>query len=61
MNAAKRVGHALERSTGAEVRPGEGRLAFVFFVNLLLLLTSYYILKIVREPLILLHGGAGQS
>jgi AAA family ATP:ADP antiporter len=58
MNSAKRVGHALERSMGAEVRPGEGRLVFVFFVNLLLLLTAYYILKVVREPLILMHGGA---
>jgi AAA family ATP:ADP antiporter len=29
-----------------------------FFVNLFLLLTAYYILKVVREPLILLSGGA---
>ena len=54
----KRVGHAIERLLGAEVRPGEGRVVFLFFVNLLLLLTAYYVLKVVREPLILMHGGA---
>jgi AAA family ATP:ADP antiporter len=57
-NGAKRVGHRIERLLGAEVRPGEGRLVFVFFVNLLFLLTAYYVLKVVREPLILMHGGA---
>lgn len=30
----------------------------VFFVNLFLLLTAYYILKVIREPLILMTGGA---
>jgi AAA family ATP:ADP antiporter len=54
----RRFGHAIQRLVGAEMKPGEGYLAFVFFVNLLLLLTAYYILKVVREPLILLHGGA---
>jgi AAA family ATP:ADP antiporter len=57
-SAGKRVGHTIERLLGAEVRAGEGRLVFVFFVNLLLLLTAYYVLKVVREPLILMHGGA---
>ena len=30
----------------------------LFFANLFLLLTAYYILKVIREPLILLGGGA---
>jgi AAA family ATP:ADP antiporter len=54
----KRVGHTIERLLGAEIRVGEGRLVSVFFINLLLLLTAYYVLKVVREPLILMHGGA---
>jgi ATP:ADP antiporter, AAA family len=54
----RRFGHAVQKLVGAEIRPGEGHLVFVFFINLLLLLTAYYILKVVREPLILLHGGA---
>lgn len=43
---------------GAEVKDGEWRLVLLFFVNLFLLLTAYYILKVIREPLILLGGGA---
>lgn len=54
----RRIGLYAQKLVGADVRPGEGRLVFVFFVNLLLLLTAYYVLKVVREPLILLHGGA---
>jgi ATP:ADP antiporter, AAA family len=54
----RRFGHAVQKLVGAEIRPGEGHLVFVFFINLLLLLTAYYILKVVREPLILSHGGA---
>lgn len=57
-NVTKRIGHRIERLLGAEVHAGEGRLVFVFFINLLLLLTAYYVLKVVREPLILMHGGA---
>src|SRR5215216_4317331 len=49
---------ALERLMGADVQPGEWRLVLVFFANLFLLLTAYYILKVIREPLILLGGGA---
>lgn len=30
----------------------------LFFANLFLLLVAYYILKVIREPLILLEGGA---
>ena len=48
----------LERVVGAEVLEGEGRLVLLFFANLFLLLAAYYILKVIREPLILLGGGA---
>jgi AAA family ATP:ADP antiporter len=37
---------------------GIEHLVMAFFINLFLLLTAYYILKVVREPLILLSGGA---
>jgi AAA family ATP:ADP antiporter len=43
---------------GAEVRQGEWHLVALFFANLFLLLGAYYILKVIREPLILLEGGA---
>jgi AAA family ATP:ADP antiporter len=49
---------AVERLIGADVQSGEWRLVLVFFANLFLLLTAYYILKVIREPLILLGGGA---
>ncbi|HXK19272.1 MAG TPA: Npt1/Npt2 family nucleotide transporter [Polyangiaceae bacterium] len=48
----------MERLVGAEVRPGEWHLVLLFFANLFLLLAAYYILKVIREPLILLEGGA---
>ncbi len=48
----------VERLLGAEVRAGEWHLVLLFFANLFLLLGAYYILKVVREPLILLEGGA---
>jgi hypothetical protein len=54
----RRLGRGLERLVGSDVHPGEWRLVLAFFVNLFLLLTAYYILKVVREPLILLGGGA---
>jgi AAA family ATP:ADP antiporter len=54
----ERMARGIERLVGADVRPGERQLVLVFFLNLLLLLTAYYILKVVREPLILLSGGA---
>jgi ATP:ADP antiporter, AAA family len=54
----KKVAQAAERVIGADVRPGEWRLVLLFFANLLLLLTAYYILKVIREPLILLGGSA---
>lgn len=56
--ALRRVGRFIERLIGAEVHEGEWRLVLLFFANLFLLLGAYYILKVVREPLILLEGGA---
>jgi ATP:ADP antiporter, AAA family len=41
-----------------EVRAGEGATAVLMLVNIFLLLICYSIIKIVREPLILLGGGA---
>lgn len=41
-----------------DVRPGEGGRALLMFSNVLVLLIAYYILKTVRDPLVLLAGGA---
>jgi ATP:ADP antiporter, AAA family len=41
-----------------DVRPGEGGHTLLMFFNIFLLLLAYYILKTVREPLILTTGGA---
>jgi AAA family ATP:ADP antiporter len=41
-----------------EVRPGEGTTAVLMLFNIFLLLICYSIIKIVREPLILMGGGA---
>jgi ATP:ADP antiporter, AAA family len=41
-----------------DVRPGEGAHAMLMFLNVFVLLLAYYILKTVREPLILTTGGA---
>src|SRR5256712_5681095 len=43
----------------SDVRSGEAGTAVLLPVNLFLLLVGYYILKTVREPLILAPGGAG--
>jgi AAA family ATP:ADP antiporter len=48
----------LGRVVGADVRDGEWKLVILFFTNLLLLLAAYYILKVIREPLILVGGTA---
>jgi len=37
----------------SEVFPGEGRRAFLMLLNVFLILVAYYIIKTVREPLIL--------
>jgi AAA family ATP:ADP antiporter len=54
----RKSGQAIERLVGADVHPDEWRVVLIFFANLFLLLTAYYILKVIREPLILLGGGA---
>jgi AAA family ATP:ADP antiporter len=41
-----------------DVRPGEGATAVLMLVNIFLLLVCYSVIKTVREPLILLGGGA---
>ena len=41
-----------------DVRAGEGRDVVFMFLNIFLLLVAYYVLKTVREPLILTAGGA---
>src|SRR5436190_17771714 len=41
-----------------DVRAGEGATAVLMLVNIFLLLICYSIIKTVREPLILLGGGA---
>jgi AAA family ATP:ADP antiporter len=41
-----------------DVRAGEGVTALLMFLNIYFLLFAYYILKTVREPLILTGGGA---
>ena len=54
----RRFERSVEALVGSDVHDGEWHLVLLFFVNLFLLLTAYYILKVVREPLILLGGGA---
>jgi ATP:ADP antiporter, AAA family len=51
----------LERVLGlfADVRSGEAGTALLLTLNVFLLLVSYYLLKVVREPLILLGGAFG--
>jgi AAA family ATP:ADP antiporter len=56
--ALRRFGRSVEALIGSDVREGEWHLVLLFFANLFLLLTAYYILKVIREPLILLGGGA---
>ena len=42
----------------ARVEAGEALTALALTATVFLLLTAYYFLKVAREPLILLHGGA---
>jgi ATP:ADP antiporter, AAA family len=57
MNSSSRPS-ALDRALRifADVRPGEGWLAVLLALNVFLILTTYYILKPVREALILGQG-----
>jgi AAA family ATP:ADP antiporter len=41
-----------------DVRPGEAPTALLLALNVFLLLTAYYLLKVAREPLILIGSGA---
>src|ERR1700733_4337008 len=70
MSSAERTGSPLQTgvpksiaekglSLLAEVRAGEGASVLLLTLNVFLLLLSYYLLKTVREPLILtVQGGA---
>ena len=53
----------LDRLLGlfSEVRPGEGARALLMLVNVFLILVSYYVIKTVREPLILGTGVPASS
>jgi AAA family ATP:ADP antiporter len=42
----------------SDVRAGEARTALLLTLNVFLLLTAYYVIKPVREALILAGGGA---
>lgn len=52
------VTRAIGRVAGASVGAGEWRAVGRFVAGLFLLLTAYYVLKVVREPLILATGSA---
>jgi AAA family ATP:ADP antiporter len=41
-----------------DLKPGEGGTALILALNVFLLLLAYYLLKVAREPLILMGGGA---
>jgi ATP:ADP antiporter, AAA family len=41
-----------------DVRPGEATTALLLAVNVFLILSAYYLVKVAREPLILVGGGA---
>ena len=43
----------------SDVRAGEGALALVMTANVFVVMLGYYVLKTVREPLILASGGDG--
>jgi AAA family ATP:ADP antiporter len=54
------AGGAIDRALRifGDIRAGEGGRALLMFLNIFLLLVAYYVLKTVREPLILVSGGA---
>ncbi len=56
----ERQSSPLDRFLGlfSDVRPGEGARVVLMLVNILLLLTAYYVIKTVREPMILADGSA---
>src|SRR5882672_6554025 len=56
--ATKKSGLDRALSLFADVHAGEGMTAVLMLVNIFLLLICYSVIKTVREPLILLGGGA---
>src|SRR6476620_8028018 len=58
VTAAKKSGLDRALSLFADVRGGEGLTAVLLLTNIFLLLICYSVIKTVREPLILLGGGA---
>src|SRR3954465_1508380 len=56
MSQKSRLDRALSLFT--DVRPGEGAIAVLMLLTIFLLLVCYSVIKTVREPLILLGGGA---
>ncbi len=58
LGAERKSGAEKILSLLAEVRAGEGAGVLLLGLNSFLLLMSYYLLKTVREPLILTQGGA---
>src|SRR6478735_2097716 len=60
MNVRRHLQHALAAvfRPFTKVHPEEAAMAGLMTVSAFLLLTAYYLLKTVREPLILLQGGA---
>ncbi|MDQ3335627.1 MAG: translocase [Myxococcota bacterium] len=47
-------------SVFSRVRPGEGLPVVILLVDLFLILMAYYLLKVAREPLILVGGGGAE-
>src|SRR4051812_23755118 len=45
----------------ADVRPGEGVTVVLLMLNLFILLAGYYLLKTIREPLILASSGGAEA
>ena len=43
----------------SDVRPGEGQTAIYLMLNVFLLLAAYYLIKTIREPLVLAAEGGG--
>ena len=56
MSRKSRLDRALSLFT--DIRAGEGATAVLMLLNIFLLLVCYSVIKTVREPLILLGGGA---
>ena len=56
MTQKSRLERALSLFT--DIRAGEGATAILMLLNIFLLLVCYSVIKTVREPLILLGGGA---